>query len=611
MDIKAIGVEEWLNVWEKSATWDIAQSTISSLTMGELRALDEQDGATFYERLDREKMNYGWIEGSPEFKAEVAKLYRREVNPDHILQTNGCTGANLNAIMAVVEPGDHVIAEWPTYAPLYEIPRTLGAEVEYWELREELGWKPDIEELKRSVRPNTKLICINNASNPIGTVLDVDMLGQIAEIARSVGAHVLCDEVYLPLENTEDLLSMADVYGKAIVTNSVSKTYSTPAARVGWVVADEEVSNRIRTYRDYTMICGGVFNDALATYVLKHKDKILERNRKIVFGNRDIAQAWIDTQHRVSWTAPQGVSTSFIQLDIPEDDEEFCKRLLAERGVLLDWQHLFGRFREGQPRLPELDRRHVAQRRVDPEVVVPVHVVRELGPELARRAERLAVDELGLQYPVGRLVDGVVVGAALGRQRPLNAEGLEHQVDLGVVELAAAVRVEDLDVRDGEGERRERRLDQPGVLPGPGGVADDLPVVEVDEQADVVPRGPDAHVGQVAAYMGARRPAAEAARDDVGHVGLVDRPGVHLEPLPAVCADQAVLPHDAADPAPADGDARPLERRLYLARAVPALAGGVGRDHGRRGGVRRGGPVGPRAHGVVRRPRDAEEPALR
>ena len=46
----------------------------------------------------------------------------------------------------------------------------------------------------------------------------------------------------------------------------------------------------------------------------------------------------------------------------------------------LDWQHLFGRFREGQPRFPELDRRHVAQRRVDPEVVVPVHVVRELGP---------------------------------------------------------------------------------------------------------------------------------------------------------------------------------------------------------------------------------------
>ena len=182
--------------------------------------------------------------------------------------------------------------------------------------------------------------------------------------------------------------------------------------------------------------------------------------------------------------------------------------------AVVDWQHLFGRFREGQPRLPELDRRHVAQRRVDPEIVVPVHVVRELGPELAYRAERLAVDELGLQYPVGRLVDGIVVGAALGRQRPLYAEGLEHQVDLGAVELAAAVRVDYPDVRDREGERRERRLDQPGVLPGPGGVADDLPVAGVDEQADVVPRGPDSHVGQVAAYMGANtlppRPRATA-----------------------------------------------------------------------------------------------------
>ena len=335
MDISVIGVEEWLNVWEKSATWDIAQSTISSLTMGELRALDGEDGATFYERLDREKMNYGWIEGSPDFKREVAKLYRREVCPDNILQTNGCTGANMNAIMSVIEPGDHVIAEWPTYAPLYEIPRTLGAEVEYWHLREELGWKPDIEELKRLVRPDTKLICINNASNPIGTVLDADMLHQIAEIAASVGAYVLCDEVYLPLEDTGAFMSMVDVYDKAIVTNSVSKTYSTPAARVGWVVADDEISNRIRTYRDYTMICAGVFNDSLATYVLQHKDKILERNRKIVFGNRRIAQEWIDAQPRVTWTPPQGVSTSFVQFDIPEHDEDFCRRLLAERGVLL------------------------------------------------------------------------------------------------------------------------------------------------------------------------------------------------------------------------------------------------------------------------------------
>lgn len=234
MDIKTIGVEDWLNVWEKSATYDIAQSTIASMTMGEILQLDGQAGATFYDRLNQEKMNYGWIEGSPEFKAEVAKLYRTQIDPDRILQTNGTTGANLMALMQLVEPGDHVIAEYPTYQPLYEIPRTLGAEVEYWHLREENGWNPSIDELKELVRPDTKLICINNASNPLGAVLDRETLEQIVEIAQSVGAYVLSDEVYLPLENTENFWSMADLYDKAVVTNSISKTYSVPGARIGW-----------------------------------------------------------------------------------------------------------------------------------------------------------------------------------------------------------------------------------------------------------------------------------------------------------------------------------------------------------------------------------------
>ena len=335
MKVPVIGCEDWLNVWEKSATWDIAQSTFASFTMDELMQLDGEGGASFYESLNREVMNYGWIEGSPEFKEEVAKLYRQDVAPTRILQTNGCTGANLNALHVLIEPGDHVVAEWPTYTPLYEVPRMLGATVDYWELEEERGWKPDIEKLKKLVRPDTKLICLNNASNPVGCILDREMLGQVAEIAESVGAYVLCDEVYLPMEGTEDFYSMLDVYDKAIVTNSISKTYSTPGARIGWVVADEEVAQKVRVNRDYSMICAGVFNDVLATYVLRHHAQILERNRRICRANHDIVADWAKSQHRVKWNDPKGVSVSYAQFDIPESDEEFCKRILKERGVLL------------------------------------------------------------------------------------------------------------------------------------------------------------------------------------------------------------------------------------------------------------------------------------
>ncbi len=337
MDMPVIGVEDWLNVWERSARVDIAQSTIASLTFEELQALDGEGGATLRDAIAAEKLNYGWIEGSPAFKEQVASLYTTDIAPNRILQTNGCTGANLNALMAVVRPGDHVIAEWPTYAPLYEIPRALGAEVEYWQIHEELGWHPDIEELERLIRPNTRLICINNASNPIGTVLSAEEIEAIVEIASSVGAYVLSDEVYLPLEDTDDFVSVIDVYDRGIVTNSVSKTYSLPAARIGWVIANDEISQAIRILRDYTMISGGAINDCLATYVLAHRDRVLARNSAIMQKNRAIVEQWAAQQPRVHWTVPKGVSTSYVRFDLPNnlDDETFCLDLLHKRGVLL------------------------------------------------------------------------------------------------------------------------------------------------------------------------------------------------------------------------------------------------------------------------------------
>ena len=346
MNIKPIGVEEWLNELEKSATLDIAQSTIASLTTDEILALaDAEQGGegmgakAFYDALGAEKQNYGWIEGSPAFKEEVAKLYQgvdgRGIDPDNVLQMNGATGANLAVLYTLVQPGDHVVAEYPTYQPLYEIPRTLGAKVDLWHIHEEDAWQPRIEELERLVTPDTKLICINNASNPTGTVLPREQLEAIAQIARSVGAYVLSDEVYLPLEDTESFCSIVDVYERGIATNSLSKTYSVPGIRMGWTVCDAELANRLRTCRDYTLICGGVFNDAMAVHVLRHRDQILERNREIIFRNRQIAQEWIDNEPRVSWVPPRGVSTSFIRLDLPVDDETFCRDLLAKRGVLL------------------------------------------------------------------------------------------------------------------------------------------------------------------------------------------------------------------------------------------------------------------------------------
>lgn len=334
MDIANFGVEEWLNKWEKKARYDISQSSVEALTLEGLLELGGETVESFFTPLAKIPQDYGWIEGSDNFKEEVAKLYRN-VAPENILQTNGTTGANFLAMYALIEPGDHVISMLPSYQQLYDIPRSFGAEVSFVHLREELNWELDVNELRQLIRPNTKMICLNSANNPTGTLINRLKLEQIVTLAEEVGAYILVDEVYAPLSEKAENVSVVDLYDKGISTNSLSKTYSIPGIRIGWTATSKQLAERFRKYRDYTMICSGVISDALAVFALENKDKILKRNRQIVAENLKILTAWVDSEPRVSLVAPNHVSTSFIKLDIPQDDETFCLELLNETGVLL------------------------------------------------------------------------------------------------------------------------------------------------------------------------------------------------------------------------------------------------------------------------------------
>ena len=334
MKIAHFGVEEWLNVWESKATVDIAQSSIEAFTLEELIGLDGSTVTDFFNKRKDLAMDYGWIEGSDAFKQQVATLYQT-VEPENILQTNGATGANLLALYALIEPGDHVISMLPTYQQLYDIPRSLGATVDFVELKEENNWQFEIEVLRQKMQPDTKMICLNNANNPTGTLLDKEQLSEIVAIAKEVNAYVLVDEVYAPLTTEGDFVSIVDLYERGIATNSLSKTFSVPGIRIGWTASSRSVAETLRKYRDYTMICGGTLADELAVHALKNKDRILERNQKIVHENLAILKNWVEKEPLVSLVAPHYVSTSFIRLDIPQDDRQFCIDLLEETGVLL------------------------------------------------------------------------------------------------------------------------------------------------------------------------------------------------------------------------------------------------------------------------------------
>ncbi|MED4749840.1 aminotransferase [Brevibacillus choshinensis] len=336
MDIKLFAVEDWMNKYEMSATYNIAETCVDSLTIEELISIDGTNPADFFQSLYAKKLTYGHIEGSPEFRSMVAELYE-SIDPHQVLVMNGGIAANFLVFYSLVKPGDHVISVHPTYQQIYEVPKSFGASVDLLHLKPENGYLPDLDELRSLVRENTKLICINNPNNPSGAIMERDVLEQIVEIARSCGAYLLCDEVYRNLLQDDDLIvpSVADLYEKGISTSSMSKALSLAGLRLGWIAAPQEVIEECIKHRDYTTISVGMLDDILAVHAMKNYDLILKRNRKIIKDNLAILDEWVAQEPAVTYVKPRAGTTAMLKYDLPVSSVAFCEGLLKETGAFL------------------------------------------------------------------------------------------------------------------------------------------------------------------------------------------------------------------------------------------------------------------------------------
>ena len=200
---------------------------------------------------------------------------------------------------SLISPGDRVVSIMPTYQQLYSIPESYGADVQILHLSKENNYLPDLEKLRRLVTPKTKMICINNPNNPTGALMSEQMLREIVEIARSADAWILCDEVYRHLSQEDGWCpSIVDLYEKGISVSSMSKVFSLAGLRLGWIAThDMNVVKSCLSHRDYNLVSCGVFDEMLAAAALKHRDKLLERSRKIVRENLQILDDWCGRSH--------------------------------------------------------------------------------------------------------------------------------------------------------------------------------------------------------------------------------------------------------------------------------------------------------------------------
>ena len=327
MKIADFKIEEWMNKYEASAKYDLTTTCISPLALKDL----PYDNSVFNINLD-----YGYIEGSPRLKNAIASLYQNQA-PENITITHGAIGANQLVFLSLLEKDDEVVTIVPAYQQHYSIPESFKCNVKKFFLEEKNNWLPDLSKLDEIITPKTKLLCLTNPNNPTGAVIPDKMLKQISEIAGKNNTWLLSDEVYrgLNLSGNPYSISIADIYTKGISVGSMSKTYSLPGLRVGWIAAGKDLIKEINHQRQYNTISISAIDDYFAAVAIEYRDKIAERNFKILNNGINILTEWLKKNPEIKCIVPAGGTTAFLKYKKNISSRKLCAIIQKNTGVAL------------------------------------------------------------------------------------------------------------------------------------------------------------------------------------------------------------------------------------------------------------------------------------
>jgi len=265
--------------------------------------------------------------GYPPLKQAIAEKYG--VDADSVVTAEGTSMANYLAMATLLEAGDEVLIEHPVYGLLVDAARYIGAEVKRFARREESGYTVDPAELRRAVTPRTRLIVLTNLHNPSSALTPEAVLREAADIARSVGARLLVDEVYLDAVYRDTPPTAFRIGPEVVVTNSLTKVYGLSGLRCGWVLAEPELARAMYQLKNVFGSIGVHPGELLSVAAFEHLDAIRERARRVVEADRAALAEFLDANRGVSAVRTAWGTTAFLRLR-SGGVEAFLERLRAE-----------------------------------------------------------------------------------------------------------------------------------------------------------------------------------------------------------------------------------------------------------------------------------------
>ncbi|GAA4951994.1 pyridoxal phosphate-dependent aminotransferase [Yinghuangia aomiensis] len=316
-----------------------------SINLGQ--GFPDTDGPDAVRELAVEALRGGYNQyapgpGYPDLRQAIAehrrRFYGQTFDPDtEVLVTTGATEAIAAALLALVEPGDEVVALEPFYDSYAACIAMAGG------VRVGVPLRPpafglDVDALRAAITPRTRVLMINTPHNPTGAVLTRAELTAVAELAVAHDLLVITDEVYEHLVFEGEHIPLATLPGmreRTVTISSAGKTFSFTGWKIGWVCASPELVAAVRTTKQFlTYVSGGPFQPAVAA-ALRLPDAYFAEFTADMRTKRDILAAGLEAAGLTVYR-PRG--TYFVTTDITplgfDDGLDFCRRLPELCGVV-------------------------------------------------------------------------------------------------------------------------------------------------------------------------------------------------------------------------------------------------------------------------------------
>jgi len=332
--MRDFALESYFAHWRSSARHQLAASDSETLS---LAALVATAGVEDLRRWETQCLGYTDPRGAEWLRTTIADGYET-AGAKSIRCFTGAQEGIFTVAHALLGPDDHAIVVTPNYQSAESVPAGICA-VTGVGLDPAQGWSLDIDKVIAAARPNTKLISVNFPNNPTGKILERDRFEALIQCCRDRGIWLFSDEVYRLIERDPRfrLPAAVDAYERGISLSGLSKPYGLPGLRMGWIACrDEHALHLFERVRSYLSICSAGPSEVLAQIALKAADWLLARNRRIAAQNLTLLTRFFTERNELfDWHQPEGGVVGYPRYRHAEGVEAFCRRLVAQHGVML------------------------------------------------------------------------------------------------------------------------------------------------------------------------------------------------------------------------------------------------------------------------------------